>query len=127
MRPRYMFVLLIFVMVFVVGCNSSTIPTQADENPSPGENSSTLTQSNWQDTFYISGCTMLSEGENEYFVLEPGFQLTLEGGNEVLKITVLDETVTVDGIETGNRLYQPRLALGDFYQPGPFFCKGCTV
>lgn len=100
MRPRYMFVLLIFVILFVVGCNSSTTPTQTDVNSSPDENSSPLTHSNWQDAFDISGCTMLTEGENEFFVLEPGFQLTLEGGNEVLKITVLDETVTVDGIET---------------------------
>jgi hypothetical protein len=43
---------------------------------------------------------MLSEGRNDYFILEPGFRLVLEGGQEVLHITVLDETLEVDGVET---------------------------
>jgi hypothetical protein len=56
--------------------------------------------SDWQEEFDISGCTMASTGNNRYFILEPGFQLVLEGGSEVLVITVLDETVEVDGIQT---------------------------
>lgn len=36
-------------------------------------------------------------GANNYFILEPGFQLVLEGGNEVLGITVLDDTIEIDG------------------------------
>jgi hypothetical protein len=56
--------------------------------------------SDWQEEFDISACTMASTGSNQYFILEPGFQLVLEGGTEVLIITVLDETVEVDGIET---------------------------
>jgi hypothetical protein len=43
---------------------------------------------------------MTTSGKNQYFILEPGYQLTLEGGNETLIITVLNETVEVDGIET---------------------------
>ncbi len=49
-------------------------------------------------------CTWLSTGSNRYFILEPGYQLVLKGkeNNQLvqLTITVLDETRTVDGIET---------------------------
>jgi hypothetical protein len=57
-------------------------------------------ESTWQEEFGISECTLVSTGRNRYFILEPGFQLVLEGGREVLTITVLDETVDVDGIQT---------------------------
>lgn len=54
----------------------------------------------WQDEFGISSCRLLTSGRNPYFVLEPGFQLILQGGDTRLQITVLDETRTVDGVET---------------------------
>ncbi len=87
------FLLLIFVTL-LAGCADS--PTQeiksiSNSNPSSSE---------WQEEFDFSNCTMSAEGENDYFILEPGFQLVLEGGNEVLIITVLDETIEIDGIMT---------------------------
>jgi hypothetical protein len=39
-------------------------------------------------------------GRNPYFILEPGYSLTLEKGTERLRVTVLDETRVIDGIET---------------------------
>ena len=54
----------------------------------------------WQEKFEISSCKLLTAGRNQYFVLEPGFQLVLEGGGLRLQITVLDETKTVDGVAT---------------------------
>ena len=54
----------------------------------------------FQKEFDISSCKMLTKGRNEYFILEPGHQLVLEGGNEKIAITVLDETKTVDGTVT---------------------------
>ena len=49
-------------------------------------------------------CKWSSTGSNRYFILEPGYQLVLKGkeNNQVvqLTITVLDETRTVDGIQT---------------------------
>jgi hypothetical protein len=54
----------------------------------------------WQEEFGIASCNLLSTGRNEYFILEPGFQLVLEGGGEKLQITVLDETKTVAGVTT---------------------------
>jgi hypothetical protein len=56
--------------------------------------------SQWQREFGISKCNMLTTGRNSYFILEPGFQLVLEGGDTKLQVTVLDETKTVGGITT---------------------------
>ncbi len=86
-----MFILFAF---FITGCAISQAPPVTYTDSLSGPNS------DWQNNFDISTCTLLTEGSNEYFILEPGFQLVLEGGNEVLKITVLDETEMVDGILT---------------------------
>ena len=86
-----MFILFAF---FITGCAISQAPPVTYTDSLSGPNS------DWQNNFDISTCTLLTEGSNEYFILEPGFQLVLEGGNEVLKITVLDETEMVDGIMT---------------------------
>jgi hypothetical protein len=57
----------------------------------------------WQQTFVVSPADLASVGENPYFVLKPGYRLTLEGtegGKAVrLVISVLDETKTIGGIE----------------------------
>lgn len=54
--------------------------------------------------FGLEKCTFATTGRNDFFVLEPGYQLTLEhkDGDESgqLVITVLNETENVDGIET---------------------------
>lgn len=54
----------------------------------------------WQEEFGISKCNILTTGRNPYFVLEPGFQLVLEGGDTKLQITVLEETKVVGGVVT---------------------------
>jgi hypothetical protein len=54
----------------------------------------------WQQEFGIEKCKLLTSGRNEYFILEPGHQLVLEGDGSKLQITVLDETRTVDGVVT---------------------------
>jgi len=49
-------------------------------------------------------CTYQPNGRNTFFILEPGYQLTLKGKEDneevVLVITVLNETKKVGGIET---------------------------
>ena len=57
-------------------------------------------ETGWQEEFDLSKCTLSTQGSSEYFILEPGFQLVLEGGNERLVITVLDETIEIDGTQT---------------------------
>jgi hypothetical protein len=58
----------------------------------------------FQDTFDLEACDFSSTGSNDYFFLEPGYQLVLEGQDEGatvrLVLTVLDETKVVDGVET---------------------------
>jgi len=58
----------------------------------------------YQNTFTAQKEDFASRGKNKYFILEPGFQLVLEGRSNdqptVLTITVLDETKRVDGVET---------------------------
>lgn len=58
----------------------------------------------WTETFRIEEKELSSTGVNPYFVLQPGYQLILEGKEgqrEVhLEITVLDETKMVDGVHT---------------------------
>ena len=62
------------------------------------------TDPSWEQEFGISECELAPTGRNQYFILEPGFQLVLEGGNEKVAITVLDDTKTVSGVldETNN-------------------------
>jgi hypothetical protein len=43
---------------------------------------------------------MAANGRNPYFVLEPGYQLVLEGNDAQTTITVKDEVRTIDGVET---------------------------
>src|SRR5262249_43984060 len=54
----------------------------------------------WTDDFTSEKADLVSSGRNRYFILEAGFQRILEGGGEKHVITVLDETKTVDGVET---------------------------
>lgn len=71
----------------------------------------------WQEDFNLSERHLLTTGRNDYFILEPGFQLTFEkeadliSSAEKLVITVLDETKVVDGIET--RVVEEREWVGD--------------
>ncbi len=54
--------------------------------------------------FFTERCNFSSTGRNPYFILEPGYELVLEGeddGEQVrVVITVLDETKVVNGVET---------------------------
>ena len=45
-------------------------------------------------------CTFETTGRNQYFILEPGYQLTLEGKGGKLVITVLNETKKIGNVET---------------------------
>jgi hypothetical protein len=66
------------------------------------------------DTFPVDASEWSSTGTNPWFVLEPGYVLELAGTEEGkparLVITVLDETKTVDGVET--RVVEERETVG---------------
>ncbi len=56
----------------------------------------------WQSDFKVDKADLASSGRNPFFVLEVGHQIVLENSKdkERLVITVLNETKTVDGVET---------------------------
>ena len=57
-------------------------------------------QETWTSKFDAEPGDLGPTGRNPFFVLEPGYQLTLEDGKARLVITVLNETRTVDGVDT---------------------------
>lgn len=82
--------------------NRTSISTQLQEPPisTPMTNQSSV----WIDSFNLENCNLTSTGANTYFVLEPGYQLVLEGQEDLkpiqLTIKVLNETKLVNGTET---------------------------
>ncbi len=51
--------------------------------------------------FMQKDCTFETSGRNQFFILEPGYQLTLENKNGgKLVITVLNETRKIGDVET---------------------------
>lgn len=60
----------------------------------------TKTDNSWATEFAVEKGELSATGRNLYFILEPGYQLVLEGGREQLTITVLNEVKIVDGVET---------------------------
>jgi hypothetical protein len=78
---------------------------QPQQQPaSPSTSLSTDETTEWMSSFNLENCDFASTGENSYFILIPGYQVTLEGeedGEDLqLVMTVLNETKVVDGIET---------------------------
>lgn len=61
-------------------------------------------ETGWQKTFGEEKANLGPTGRNPYFILEPGYVLHLEGLDDGKKgelvISVLDETKTIDGVET---------------------------
>ncbi|MBX9790148.1 MAG: hypothetical protein K2Y37_14620 [Pirellulales bacterium] len=66
----------------------------------PGSGDEKPDAAGWTSDFSSEKSTLVSTGRNPFFILEPGYQLILEGGNERLVITVLNDTRTIDGVET---------------------------
>ena len=54
----------------------------------------------WRSTFAVAFGELVPTGRNPYVVLVPTYTLTLEHGDERLVITVLPETLRVDGVDT---------------------------
>ena len=69
-------------------------PIESTENKTGG----------WKKSFNLDECNFSSIGYNEYIILIPGYQLILEGKENAtdvqLLITVLNDTKTVNGVET---------------------------
>jgi hypothetical protein len=68
----------------------------------------------WMQSFPVDVTELVSEGENPYFILKPGYELTLagkEGGKPLeLVVTVLNDTMNVGGVTT--RVVEERERIG---------------
>lgn len=56
--------------------------------------------SGWQREFNVDRAELQPSGQSQYFILQPGYELVLEGRSERLVITVLDQTKVVGGVTT---------------------------
>lgn len=54
----------------------------------------------WQSVFPVDKKTLGIKGANPYFNLTPGYTLSYRHGKDTDTLTVLDETKTIDGVET---------------------------
>ena len=50
--------------------------------------------------FEVDKNNLVTHGKNDFFILEPEYQLVLEGPDEKVIITVLEKTKMVDGVKT---------------------------
>lgn len=64
------------------------------------QNASSQKESSWQEEFGLAARNLVPTGRNQFFILEPGFQLVLESKTAKLVVTVLDETKEVTGVTT---------------------------
>jgi hypothetical protein len=92
MANKFILFEIMFASILLAACG-----VDAGDTPVPQSGSTT---GEWQDEFPIADCDLATVGSSGYFVMEPGFQLVLEGGNEKLVITVLDKTTEIDGMQT---------------------------
>jgi len=88
---------LLLVLAAALFLSACSTPTETSISP---KTATKQTSAEWQDEFSINDCAIATEGRNDFFILEPGFQLVLEGGGEKLIITVLDETIEINGLLT---------------------------
>ncbi len=65
----------------------------------------------WDTDFLSEKPDLGPTGRNPYFILEPGYFLTLADGDEKLIITVLNETRLIDGVQT--RVVEERESKGN--------------
>jgi hypothetical protein len=86
-----------FLMLLLIVINLSISFPSNNIYASPASNQ------NWKNSFDLKDCNLTPNGSNSYFILEPGYQLVLEGqedGAQIqLKISVLNETKLVNGTE----------------------------
>jgi len=93
MKYLFGFFLSIF---FLSGITNSQIKVMHGENSKEAND--------WTKSFDLNNADFSSSGKNKYFILQPGYQLVLEGGEEGEKvrlvISVLDETQKIGDVET---------------------------
>ncbi|MEK7398663.1 MAG: hypothetical protein AAB116_17155 [Candidatus Poribacteria bacterium] len=86
---------MITLIALIALCFTSAQSDKEVQKPTVSQKSN-----NWTQDFGLEKRTLLTTGENQFFILKPGFQLIFEGGKTKLLITVLDETKKIGEITT---------------------------
>jgi hypothetical protein len=68
--------------------------------PGVGAEGRESADSSWASDFSFKRGDMAANGRNPYVILEPGYQLVLEGNDAQTTITVKADVCTIDGVET---------------------------
>ena len=89
-RAKPMHLALPAVALFATLLSCSKVPTIQTSIPPEG----------WQEEFNLSVRKLEPTGEAKYFILIPGYQLTLESQIETLVVSVTAETRDIGGITT---------------------------
>jgi hypothetical protein len=79
------------IVAALTACSASATDAKTEAAAKGGE---------FQRDFGLEGRTLATQGRNEFFVLEPGYQLELASEDSRLTITVLDETKLIGGVTT---------------------------
>jgi hypothetical protein len=74
---------------------------KAGELPADKVKSSAATDAGWRETFPVSKADLAPTGDNPWLTMQPGRVLELRNGIDSLTITILGETMTVDGVKVG--------------------------
>ncbi len=96
MENRNTVTLFVFLLItgYLAGCAAPKTKTPETDSTVPQE------ATGWQEEFGLDDCSLTDKGQNDFFILAPGFQITLEGGGDKVVITVLDETRQIEGFST---------------------------
>jgi hypothetical protein len=96
--------LLLGGMIVIIGMEVFGQQGKGDISSPPTSFLTDQTSEGWMTSFNLENCDFASTGKNNYFILEPGYQVILEGEEDGEKLqlvmSVLDKTKIVDGIET---------------------------
>jgi hypothetical protein len=91
---------------FILAANGDTNDT--------GKSGSYSKDDQWTDSFPLNKCTFTSIGNNQYFILRPGYQTVYEGVDDGIDvwqtITVLNETRSIHGIDA--RIIEEKSGIG---------------
>ena len=74
---------------------------RAGEQPADERVSGKAKESGWRETFAVSKSDLAPTGNNPWLTILPGRVLKLSNGIDSLTVTILNDTVTVDGVEVG--------------------------
>ena len=74
---------------------------RADEPPAGTVDGGAVTEAKWRDTFPVSRSKLAPTGDNAWLTMQPGRVLRLRNGADSLTITILDDVITVDGVQAG--------------------------